>query len=159
MHQALVASRADVLLVSPLRERLALPFKVAQAVHNAFSTRRYSRQREPVILRGYARQIARAAARVRPDIILAPSSIPLALHDSGVPTVIWTDSAYAEMLDYYPSFSNLSTRHREICDRMEAAALQRPHSSSTHRTGRRSRRRSITGCPPRSSPSSRSGRT
>lgn len=125
MYQALVASPADVLLVSPLRERLSLPFKVAQAAHNAFSTRRYSRQREPVILRGYARQIARAAARVRPDVILAPSSIPLALLDSGVPTVIWTDSAYAEMLDYYPSFSNLSTRHREICDRMEAAALQR----------------------------------
>jgi glycosyltransferase involved in cell wall biosynthesis len=125
MYQALVASGAEVALASPLQDRFELPFRAAQKVRNSVGGRRYSKDREPFILRGYARQIARVAEQARPDIVFSPSSMPLAQLDIGVPTVFWTDATFAGMLGYYQDFTDLSPRHLKMGERMEAAALQR----------------------------------
>jgi glycosyltransferase involved in cell wall biosynthesis len=125
MYRALVASGAEVALASPLQQRFALPFRSVQKVRNSVGRRRYSKDREPIILRGYAQQIARVAEHTRPDIVFSPSSMPLAQLKIGVPTVFWTDANFAGMVDYYPDFTHLSPRHLKIGERMEAVALQR----------------------------------
>ncbi len=125
MCRALADSGADVVLASPLRERFGLPFKAAQAARNLLGGGRYSREREPVILNGYARQIHEWARRTHPDLILSPSSLPVARLETSVAVVFWSDATFAGLVDYYPTFTNLSSRHCRMGNRMEAAALRR----------------------------------
>ncbi|HXV93156.1 MAG TPA: glycosyltransferase family 4 protein [Pseudonocardia sp.] len=125
MHRALLDAGVDVVVASPLRERFALPLKAAQLVRNTVGRTRYSRLREPVVLRGYAGQVRRLVARVAPDVVLAPGTLPVALLDVGVPIVTWTDATFAGMVGFYPSYSGLSARHLRLGHEMERAALSR----------------------------------
>jgi glycosyltransferase involved in cell wall biosynthesis len=94
-------------------------------VRNGLGKTYYSRRREPLLLDGYARQIRRTAAKVSPDLVLALSTIPIAQLDIDVPIVTWTDATFAGMLDFYPSYSNISSRYRRLGHLMEGRALQR----------------------------------
>lgn len=124
MCRALARSGVEVVLASPLRERFALPFKAVQTARNLAWSGSYSRQREPLILAGYARQIRQLAQLARPDVIIAPSSLPVARLDTDVEVVFWTDATFAGMSDYYPTFTGLSSRHSRIGNHMEQAALR-----------------------------------
>ena len=125
MHAALCDAGADVVTAGPLHERFSLPFKVLQATRNVLGPGYYSRLREPVILRGYAAQLRAVVAAARPDVVLAPSTIPVAHLEVDVPIVTWTDATFAGLLDYYPSYSNLSARYRRLGHLMERRALRR----------------------------------
>lgn len=125
MHRALLDAGVDVVTASPLRERLGLPLKAIEEVRNRLGRSHYSRLREPLVLRGYAEQIRVLAVAARPDVILAPSTIPLARLDLDVPTVSWTDATFAGLLDYNPVFTGLSRRYRALGHAMEREALRR----------------------------------
>lgn len=125
IHRGLLDAGIDVVTASPLRERFGLPLKAAQFARNALGNRYYSRQREPVILGGYAAQIRAVAARHRPDLVLAPSTMPVARLRLDVPVVTWTDATFAGLVDFYPSYTDLSPRYLRLGHAMERAALQR----------------------------------
>jgi glycosyltransferase involved in cell wall biosynthesis len=109
----------------PLREHFGLPLKGAQLLHNAVLPTTYARGREPLLTRGYARQISAVADRVQPDIVLAPGTIPVAHLGLDVPVVTWTDATFAGMVDFYPSFTGLSRRTLRLGHAVERAALGR----------------------------------
>lgn len=67
-------------------------------------------QRDPGFLRHYASQVARHVATHKPDVIVAPGSLPIAYLAADAPIVLWTDCTFANLLDFYPKFSNLSAR-------------------------------------------------
>jgi glycosyltransferase involved in cell wall biosynthesis len=125
IHRGLLDAGIDVVTASPLRERFGLPLKSAQFGRNVLGRRYYSRQREPVILDGYAAQIRAAAARHRPDLVLAPSTMPVARLRLDVPVVTWTDATFAGLVDFYPSYTDLSPRYLRLGHAMEREALQR----------------------------------
>ena len=125
MVQALTAAGVDVVLASPLGERLGLPWKAVQAARNALGGGYYSRLREPSILAGYAAQVARAVARTEPDLVLSPSTLPVARLGTAVPVVTWTDATFAGMAGFYPSYTGLSPRYTRLGHAMERSALDR----------------------------------
>lgn len=125
VHAALVGSGTEVMAVSPLPERFGLPLKAAQAVHNQFGSRYYTRHREPVVLRGYARRVEANARRSGVDVVLALSSLPVALLRGECPVVYWADATFGGMVGYYPSFRNLSPRLQRLGHSADTAALQR----------------------------------
>jgi glycosyltransferase involved in cell wall biosynthesis len=125
MHQGLVDAGLDVVTASPLRERFGLPLKAVQAARNALGSTYWSRQREPLIIGGYAAQIREAVERHRPDLVLAPSTIPVARLHVDVPVVTWTDATFAGLVDFYDSYTNLSPRYLRYGHRMERKALER----------------------------------
>lgn len=125
IHRGLLDAGIDVVTASPLRERFGLPLKAAQAARNALGPGYYSRQREPVILDGYAAQIRAVAARHRPDLVLSPSTIPVARLRLDVPVATWTDATFAGLVDFYPSYTDLSPRYLRLGHAMEREALQR----------------------------------
>jgi glycosyltransferase involved in cell wall biosynthesis len=125
MHASLVAAGLDVVSASPLRERLGLPLKAVQATRNALGGSYYSRGREPLLVEGYAAQIQRAVQDHRPDLIVAPSTIPVARLRTDVPIVTWTDATFAGMVGFYPAYTGLSRRYTRLGHEMERAALQR----------------------------------
>jgi glycosyltransferase involved in cell wall biosynthesis len=75
----------------------------------AFKTvgRRYLRDRNPTLLRSYARQVQRQLAGSDSDVVLSPGSIPVAYLHADRPVAFWTDATFAGMVDYYAEFSDL----------------------------------------------------
>ncbi len=125
MYRALRGAGAEVVLASPLEERFSLVLRALQVARNTVGRTYYSRLREPVLTAGYARQIRRAIDRSSPDVVLAPSTLPVAGLETDVPIVTWTDATFAGLEDFYPAYSNLSARYRRLGHEMERRALTR----------------------------------
>ena len=123
MRQGLMDAGVDVVDASPLRERFGMPLKVAQAARNVLGGGYYSRLREPLIVDGYAAQVRQAVERHAPDLVLAPSTLPVARLRVDVPVVTWTDATFAGLADFYPSYTGLSRRYARLGHAMEREAL------------------------------------
>jgi glycosyltransferase involved in cell wall biosynthesis len=116
----------QVTLASPIVPgMLARQMRLAERVANGVRSASFLSEREPLLLRRLARRIDCIIDRVRPDVVLCPSSVPLAALSARVPLVVWTDATWAAMVDYYPEFSQLSARTRRCGHRAEQAALAR----------------------------------
>jgi glycosyltransferase involved in cell wall biosynthesis len=80
-------------------------------------------EREPSVLKGYARQIS---GRLRPDtdVIFSPGSVPIAFLHAGKPKVFYTDACFAGMIGFYDSFSNLCRETIAHGNYVEQVALE-----------------------------------
>ena len=127
MYQALTACPGvTVSLASPLPAPAAQhPLRLAARIAGRLGTSVHLEDREPLVLRGYARRVRQAIARTRPDVVLCPSTVPLAAVPPTVPLAAWTDATWAAMAGYYPEFSGLSPRTRRCGERAERLALAR----------------------------------
>jgi glycosyltransferase involved in cell wall biosynthesis len=90
----------------------------------------YHPRRDRLMVRDYSRQIARRLAKLDVDIVfspLSPVSQPIAYLDCPQPIVIWTDTVWAGVVDFYPEYSSKvicrETLHDAIAN--ERAALSR----------------------------------
>lgn len=125
MLRALSDAGHEVVSASPLRQRLNTPLKGLQWARNVVGRTYYSRLREPVVLKGYARQVERQIAHYSPDLVLSPSSLPVSHLDTSVPVVTWTDATFAGLIDFNPTFTNLSPRYLKLGHRAEQECLER----------------------------------
>src|SRR5262249_41866969 len=77
--------------------------------------------REPSILKRLARRIERALSSAKPDVVFAPSSIPMSFVDTKVPWVYATDQLFCDFLDTY--IKSPSARFCRLGHAQEARAL------------------------------------
>jgi glycosyltransferase involved in cell wall biosynthesis len=82
-------------------------------------------EREPAILKDYARQVARQLEGLDVDLIFSPSTIPIAYLEWEKPIVFWTDATFAGMVDFYPDFINLCRSSIKNGNAMEKSVLER----------------------------------
>jgi hypothetical protein len=68
--------------------------------------KQYLWNREPAIVKSFARQVSKRVC-ASTDIVFSPDTLTVAYLDSKKPKVIYVDSAFASMVDYYPYFTNL----------------------------------------------------
>jgi glycosyltransferase involved in cell wall biosynthesis len=125
MANALKAQSLSVDYVGPLREMHHLVFKAKQASYQVFLKKVYRREREPAILKGYAKQIGSYLRHLNPDIILSPSTIPVAYLECDQPIVVWTDATFGSLVNYYPEYSNLCEESFRNGHLAEKSALDR----------------------------------
>jgi glycosyltransferase involved in cell wall biosynthesis len=85
----------------------------------------YIYDRDPGVLRHYARQVESRLAGLEVDAVFAPGTLPIAHLDTHLPVVTWTDATFASMVDYYADFSGLCWETVRAGHRMERAALAR----------------------------------
>ena len=97
--------------------------KAKEILSKKLTGKTYLRDRSPVLLDGYAAQIAARCAPLKPDVIFSPGSIPIAHLESEIPVVFWTDATFAGITDYYSHFTNLSPRTLREGRAMELRAL------------------------------------
>lgn len=71
----------------------------------------------------FGREIDRFVDQGRHDLVFSPSSIPLALVKTSVPKVFFTDATFADMLELYPAFGDLSEARIREGHELEHAAL------------------------------------
>lgn len=123
MARAIEGVVEQMTLVDDLREPWAFPLKVKQQLIRTLSRRDHHRDREPLTVRAYARQVARRRQALRPDVLFGPSTLPLAGLPPDVPFAFWPDATFAAMVDFYPEFTGLSRATLRNGHRMERAAL------------------------------------
>ena len=87
--------------------------------------KRHLTERQPDVLKSYARQINRRLARSKPDAVFSPGTIPVSLLDCDIPIVTWTDASFAGLSSTYPEFQNITRESRTKGDAMEQEALSR----------------------------------
>ena len=122
--KALEAAGASVTYVDALQERLELFFKAKQLVYR-LGSKRYLRDREPLILRGYARAVEARLTKLKPDVILSQGTLPVAHLRADLPVAIWTDATFAGIHDFYPHFSDLHPESLQQGHAAERSALDR----------------------------------
>jgi glycosyltransferase involved in cell wall biosynthesis len=85
----------------------------------------YRRDRSPLTLKSYARQVSERLRSVEADLIFATGTLPIAYLESDLPIAIWADSVFAGMLDFYPDFMHLSDGTKRAGHHAEQRALTR----------------------------------
>jgi glycosyltransferase involved in cell wall biosynthesis len=123
MLQALKDSDVDVEIVGKLREPYRLMFRAKRLVKNVILAKNYLRDREPLALRYYAKQVKQDLDRIRPDVVLSPGTIPIAYLRTDKPIIFWTDATFDGMVNFYPEFTNLCNETLRNGRTMEQAAL------------------------------------
>ena len=120
---ALSEAGAEVVRVDNLRRHASLP-ALARLAASRLADRPYHLDREPSILRHYARQIEQRLEGLDVDILLSPGSIPLTFVQTSRPKVLWTDSTFAGIVDYYPAYCGLTRRNLRNGNAMEHLSLK-----------------------------------
>jgi len=123
--QSLLENNILVEYIYPLKEKYSIFFKGKQYLYKYLFNKKYLRDREPVILKSYAQQIAKKLSGRSIDIVFSPGTIPIAYLECKQPIVFWTDSTFAGMIDFYPNWSNLSKKTIWNGNTMERFALNR----------------------------------
>ena len=125
IRRSLEEAGAEVTPVGPLSHKYGSYFRLKRAIHSKLSRRVYVDDREPLLLRHYAREISRALSETEHDVVFSPGTIPIAELVTKKPIVFWTDATFDAMLDYYPGFSNLSRASARAGRRMEQNVLRK----------------------------------
>ena len=87
--------------------------------------RPYSSYREPLVLKGFARQLEASIAREKVDFVFSPSTLPLAYLQCREPVGFWIDAVFAAMVGFYPQFSELTRGMIRMGNDAEQKALDR----------------------------------
>jgi len=113
--------------IGGLRKKYAFVSGIKKALYATVLSKTYLRDREPTILKDYARQVESALACISCDVVFSPGTIPIAYVRTEKPIVFWTDATFAGMTDFYPAVSNLCTETITNGNKMEALALSKCH--------------------------------
>jgi len=125
MAKALQAQSISLEYLGPLKENFSLLFKAKQYLHNHLFSKRYRRDREPLILKGYAYQVSKKLSGTDIDVVFSPSSLPIAYLECNKPIVFWRDATFSGLKDFYVDCSNLCEQTIRAGHAHEQAALNK----------------------------------
>lgn len=111
--------------VGPLKERHAPYFKARQLLSMLLLGRRRLRDREPLVLRAYARQVANRLSTARVDLVFSSSTLPITHLRCEAPIFFWTDATFAAMCGFYLDSTTVTAKCLRDGNAAERAALER----------------------------------
>ncbi len=123
MRKALQQQGQTTIPVGPLREHYRPLHRAKKGFWRYLAGQEYLYRRDPLVTSGYAEQVKNQIQNKNVDLVFAPGTRAIADLDVEVPIVFWTDAAFAEMVGYYPKYSNLTAESVENGNRMEQRAL------------------------------------
>jgi glycosyltransferase involved in cell wall biosynthesis len=84
----------------------------------------YQKDADPLTLENYARQVEQKLKQNDVDVVFSATINPIAYLECNYPITFWADGTFANLLDFYPLYSNLHPKVIQDWHRMEALALQ-----------------------------------
>lgn len=123
--KSLIQQGLDVEHISPLHIPAShfLGSKLKTLHHKLGDKKVFLTQRTVQLAQEYARQAKRLLRQSKADLIFAPGSIPISYLEDARPIVIWSDSPFASMVDFYPEYSNLCEESIANGNKIDQAAL------------------------------------
>ena len=128
MHRALAAHVERVSVVSPLSLGPTVSRATLRAVGARLRGQPHYRHHTEAAAEAMAAQAAAAIARLRPDVVLSPSSLPLARLKTNVPLAFWTDLTFESALYFYDGYAALPEGAIAEGLRLDAEAIRRSHA-------------------------------
>jgi len=126
MVRSLREAGAEVTALGPYRSFAEVSRRAAARVSNSLFRRSYLHRQSLAVARSFSAQTAAHVAGGRFDVVFAAaSSATVAFFESPLPLVYASDTTFALMRDYYPSFSRLWGRSAREADEVERRAIQR----------------------------------
>ena len=112
--------------IGPLKDRLHLKIlgKSKRHYYELFR-QRYIKNSEPLILKDFANQIAHKLTGSKVDAVFSATTNPISYLDCDLPIVFWADATFANILDFYPLYSNLCDEAIRDGHLMERLALEK----------------------------------
>jgi glycosyltransferase involved in cell wall biosynthesis len=123
MFKSLRSAGLEVFPVGPLRQKHAWLFIARTLMHKLCLPRRYLRDREPLVVRDYARQIRARLEDTPCDVVFSPGTVPVAYLNPPPRVAFWSDATFAGLLDFYPGFSRLCAETTRNGHHMEQTVL------------------------------------
>jgi glycosyltransferase involved in cell wall biosynthesis len=113
--------------IGPLKDRLALQVvsKFKSRYYKYFFGKNYIKYIEPLILRDYARQISKKLNSIEADIVFSASSDSIAYLECDRPIVFWADATFANLIDFYPVYSNLCKESFQNAHLIQSLSLKK----------------------------------
>jgi len=115
----------NIKYICPLKEANSLFFKSKQYLYLKIFNKKFLRDREPFVLKSYAKQVASKLSSLDIDYIFSPGTIPISYLEHEKPIAFWTDATFAGMINFYPNFTNLCKETIYKGNTMEKIALER----------------------------------
>jgi glycosyltransferase involved in cell wall biosynthesis len=112
--------------IGPLEDRLALQFvsKLKSRYYKYFR-KNYIKYIEPLILRDYGRQITEKLNSSKADIVFSAGSDSIAYLECNQPIIFWADATFANIIDFYPVYSNLCQESLQNAHLIQSMSLQK----------------------------------
>jgi glycosyltransferase involved in cell wall biosynthesis len=129
ISRSLASQGAEIHYFCPLqladRVGTRLWLRLKRAFHRSMLKKILFEDKDPWVLRSFARQIQSRLRETPVDLILAINPVPIAALNAGVPVAFWTDGTCAALRGFYPEYDTLSDWSFRNWNRMERLALQR----------------------------------
>jgi len=110
--------------IGNLKEKYPRICRNKERFYNRLLHRKYLRQRDPLVVKSYAREVESALRSLAHDLIFSPGTIPIGFLKTSKPIVFWTDATFAGMLDFYPEFTRLCADSIRNGHELEQTALR-----------------------------------
>jgi glycosyltransferase involved in cell wall biosynthesis len=114
----------EVIYIGPLQDRGGRKASLKRVIARGIR-KRFLRERDPAVARGYAEQVELKLRGQDVDWIVSPGTIPIAEIGGTIPIAFWTDATFSQMIDLYPEFESLTRRTIDDGNRLEQKALDR----------------------------------
>lgn len=105
--KALQSSNIQTFPIGNLQEDWTKYYQLKKAFYARCFGKKYLRDREPRILKNYAKQVEKALLSIDHDVIFCPGTSPITYLKTKKPIVVWIDSTFAGGKDFLPNYSNL----------------------------------------------------
>ncbi|MEO7863015.1 MAG: glycosyltransferase family 4 protein [Nitrospirales bacterium] len=125
MAKSLTDADCELEYIGNLNETFSLLLDAKTRFYRQLCSKRYLRDREPCLLKSYAKQVSNALRSSRGEIVFSPGSIPIAYLKTDKPIVFWTDATFVGISGFYPEYSNLCEETIKNGNQMEQEALSR----------------------------------
>lgn len=124
--QALKEQSIPLNYVGPLRNKLALQVtsKFKSRYYKYFD-KTYVKYIDPLILRDYARQISKKLNGINANIVFSASSDSIAYLECTQSIVFWADATFANLIDFYPAYSNLCKESLQNAHLIQSISLEK----------------------------------
>jgi glycosyltransferase involved in cell wall biosynthesis len=124
--QALKKQSIPIEYIGPLEEKLALQFvSKFKSRYYKYLGKNYIKHIEPLISRDYGRQIYQKLNSIKSDVVLSAGSDSIAYLECNQPIVFWADATFANIIDFYPVYSNLCPESLQNAHLIQSISLQK----------------------------------
>ena len=112
--------------IGSLENKLTLEF-VNKVKHRYYKClgKNYIKYIEPLILRDYAKQTYQKLNSIKADVVLSAGSDSIAYLECNQPIVFWADATFANLIDFYPAYSNLCDESLQNAHLIQSISLKK----------------------------------
>ena len=124
--QSLKDQSIPVEYIGPLQDRLAIQIiNKFKSRYYKYSGKNYIKYVNPLILKDYANQISTKLNGSKADVVLSASSDSITYLEGDLPIVFWADATFANLIDFYPAYSNLCEESIQTAHSVQRIGLQK----------------------------------